>query len=291
MKLLKFTILSCFIFCITFGVSNGCKETQNPHKNVIPKILTISSTTSLDNSGLFNAILPDFEKKYNAKVKVIAKGTGAAIKLAEDGNVDAIFVHAKNAELKFVEEGYGKNRKEIMYNYFVLIGPANDLAKILGKGIIEALKTISESKAPFISRGDNSGTHKKEKALWTRVGDKPKPSEWYIETGKGMGDTLNMAFEKQGYCLTDKGTYLAYKDKIKGMRILVGEDEALKNIYGVIAVNPEKRVEVTGGKVSKKEAESKYELAMKFIAWLETAEVKEKIKSYKVQEETLFTPF
>ena len=291
MKIQKIAIIACILFAVCLGVLTGCNKSEDQKKPDEMDVLTISSTTSLDNSGLFNSILPDFEQKFKIKVKVIAVGTGAAIKQATDGNVDAIFVHAKNAELKFVADGYGKNRKEIMYNYFVLIGAEDDPAKIAGKNILEALKTISERKAPFISRGDNSGTHKKEKSLWEKIGGEPEPSEWYIQSGKGMGPSLTMAFEKRGYCLTDKGTFLAYKDKIKDMRILVGEDENLKNIYGVIAVNPEKRVEVTKGKVSKDEANSKYELAMKFINWLETKEVKDKIRAYKVQDESLFTPF
>jgi len=284
-------IIVFFILVLIFSIVTGCSKSDDQQKPEKMKVLTISSTTSLDNSGLFNAILTDFETKFNTKVKVIAVGTGAAIKMAEDGNVDAIFVHAKSAELKFVNDGYGKNRKEIMYNYFVLIGAENDPAKIAGKNILDALKTISEANVPFISRGDNSGTHKKEKSLWAKVGGEPKPSEWYIQSGKGMGPSLTMAFEKQGYCLTDKGTFLAYKDKIKDMKILVGQDEELKNIYGVIAVNPDKRVEVTGGKVTKDEAESKYELAMKFIGWLETKDVKDKIRAYKVQNESLFIPY
>ncbi len=255
------------------------------------KTLTISSTTSLDNSGLFKVILPDFENFFNAKVRVIAVGTGAAIQLAKDGNVDAIFVHSKEAELKFVDEGYGKNRKEIMYNYFIIVGPENDPGGIKGKDVTEALKTIMEKRTAFVSRGDNSGTHKKEKQLWAKVGAEPKPGEWFIQSGKGMGPTLTMAFEKEAYCLTEKGTYLAFKDKIKGLKIIVDEDEQLLNIYGAIAVNPTKRIEVTKGKVSKEEANSKYELAMKFIDWLTTKEVKEKIKSFKLQGKQLFYPF
>jgi len=239
--------------------------------------LKMATTTSTENTGLLNVLLPPFEQKFNVKVDVIAVGTGKALTLGENGDVDIVFVHAKEAEDKFVNDGYGINRRDVMYNDFIIIGPKEDPAGIKGmKDAAMALKQIAEKEASFASRGDNSGTHQKEKSLWKAAGIAPKGS-WYMETGQGMEQTLQIADEKRGYTLTDRGTYLAYKEKIS-LPILVEGDERLFNPYGVIAVNPAKHPHV------------KYVYAMALIGWVTSVEGQKIIASYKKYDEPLFYP-
>lgn len=230
-----------------------------------------ASTTSTENSGLFDYILPMFEKKTGIKVKVVARGTGAAIEMGKRGDADMIFVHAKEQELKAVEEGYFVNRHDVMYNDFVIIAPSDDPVKIKGmKSANEAFRKIAEKAYPFVSRGDNSGTHTKELAIWKKTGIDPKGQKWYLEAGQGMEKTQRIANEKRAYTLTDRGTWIATRDKDKLEMIIVLEgDPILFNQYGVMAVNPEKHKHV------------KYQEAMKFINWLISKEGQEAIASFK----------
>lgn len=239
--------------------------------------LKMSTTTSTDNSGLLKVLLPPFEKQNNIRIDVIPVGTGKALKLGENGDVDVVLVHAKEAELKFVENGFGVDRKEIMYNQFQIIGPKSDPAKVKGmKDAAEAFKKIAKKKAIFVSRGDDSGTHKKEKQIWEKSGVKPE-GKWYLESGQGMGVTIQIADEKIGYTLTDSATFLAYEEKVD-LEAVVEGDPVLFNLYGIIAVNPEKHPHV------------KYDMAKKFIDWISGPEAKEIIGNFKIKGKVLFTP-
>jgi tungstate transport system substrate-binding protein len=233
--------------------------------------LKLSTTTSTDNSGLLAYLLPAFEKKHNCKVDVIAVGTGKAIKLAEAGDVDVTLVHARSKEDAFVESGFGVNRRDVMYNDFVIIGPAKDPAGVkTAKTAAEAMKKIADAKAVFVSRGDDSGTHTKEKGLWKAAGIEPK-GDWYIEAGRGMGEVINMATERLGY----RGTFIAFQGKTD-LPLLFAGDKALFNPYGVIAVNPAKHPHV------------KYDLAMAFIAFLTSPEGQKMINEFKMNGQQLF---
>ncbi|MGR9116186.1 MAG: substrate-binding domain-containing protein [Gammaproteobacteria bacterium] len=240
-------------------------------------VMRMSTTTSTENSGLLSVLNPVFEKKYDVRLDVIAVGTGKALKLAENGDVDLVFVHAPKAEEAFVAAGFGVDRKAVMHNDFVLIGTKSDPAGIKGSdSAIEAFRRISRGAAAFISRGDDSGTDKKEKALWRVAGIIPEGS-WYISTGQGMGAVLQIADEKQAYTLTDRGTYIAYQEKIE-LEILFEGDEALFNPYHVIAVNPQRYPEV------------KYNLAKKYIEFVTSAEGQSIIAGFKKAGQQLFYP-
>lgn len=233
--------------------------------------IILASTTSTENSGLFSHILPMFEKKTGLQVKVIARGTGAALEMGKRGDADVVFVHAKEQELKAVEEGCFVNRHDVMYNDFVVIGPVNDPAKIKGiKSAAEAFKKISDVKHAFVSRGDKSGTHTKELEIWKSAGLEPKAGKWYLEAGQGMEKTQRIANEKQAYTLTDRGTWLATRDKDKLDLIIVLEgDRLMFNQYGVMAVNPQRHKHV------------KYKEAQQFIGWLISAEGQQAISGFK----------
>ena len=220
---------------------------------------------------MFGYILPIFEKKTGIKVKVVARGTGAAIEMGKRGDADAVFVHAKELELKAVEEGYFVNRHDVMYNDFVIIGPPDDPAKIKGiKSAIDAFRKIAESGSPFVSRGDNSGTHMKELEIWKKAGIDPKGNKWYLEAGQGMEKTQRIANEKRAYTLTDRGTWLGTKEKDKLEMVIVFEgDPILFNQYGVMAINPEKQKHV------------KYKEAQEFINWIISKEGQQAIASFK----------
>lgn len=235
------------------------------------KEIICASTTSTENSGLLGYILPMFEKKTGIKVKVVARGTGAAIEMGKRGDADVVLVHAKEQELKAVEEGYFVNRHDVMYNDFVIIGPSDDPAKIKGiKSASDAFRKIAESKNLFVSRGDNSGTHTKELALWKRASIDPKGQKWYLEAGQGMEKTQRIANEKRAYTLTDRGTWLATREKDKLEMVIVLEgDPLLFNQYGVMAVNPEKQ------------KYTKYKEAMEFVNWLISPEGQKAIASFK----------
>ena len=239
--------------------------------------LRMSTTTSTENSGLLKVLLPPFEKICDCKVDVIAVGTGKALKLGENGDVDVVLVHAREMEDKFVADGFGVNRKDVMYNDFVVIGPPSDPANIKGgKTVTEAFSRIALKNAVFISRGDESGTHQKEKEIWKAAGIAAK-GNWYIEAGQGMREVINMATERQGYTLADRGTYIAYKKK-SDLVLLYEGDKGLFNPYGVIAVNPKKHPHV------------KYGLAMKLIDFLTSKEGQGIIANFKVNGEQLFFP-
>ncbi len=240
-----------------------------------------ASTTSTQNSGFFEYILPIFEKKSGIKIDVVAVGTGAAIEIGKRGDADFVFVHAKDDELKAVSEGFFVNRHDVMYNDFVIIGPTDDPAKIKGiKSAEQAFKKLSEASAIFVSRGDKSGTHTKELSIWKKTGIAPAAQKWYLEVGQGMEKTQRIANEKRGYTLTDRGTWLATKDKDKlEMAIVLEGDPILFNQYGIMAVNPEKHKQV------------KYQDAMKFVDWLISKEGQAAIAAFKDKNgNVLFNP-
>lgn len=211
------------------------------------KNIILATTTSTQDSGLLDILIPIFEKKTGYFVKTIAVGSGQAMKMGEKGEADVMLVHSPDAEKKFIEEGYGVNRRLVMHNDFVIIGPGDDSAKIKGvKSSAEALKLIANSSSLFMSRGDNSGTHAKEKTLWKKTGIVPAGQKWYQETGLGMGQTMNVASEKKAYTLADRGTYLATRKNL-GLEILNEGDAALLNIYHVIEVNSSKWPKANAG--------------------------------------------
>jgi tungstate transport system substrate-binding protein len=239
--------------------------------------LRLATTSSTENSGLLAVLLPPFEAKTGLKVDVIAVGTGQALRLGEAGDVDVVLVHARALEDKFVAEGYGLNRRDVMHNDFVIIGPESDPAWVRGmKDAAAALGRIADRGKTFVSRGDNSGTHVKEQSLWKAAG--PKPSgRWYREAGQGMGPVITMTNDRQSYTLADRGTYLSMKNKIE-LGILVEGDPRLFNPYGIIAVNPDRFPHVA------------YFEAMQLIAWMTSVEGQEIIGEYKVQGEVLLFP-
>jgi tungstate transport system substrate-binding protein len=230
-----------------------------------------ASTTSTQNSGLFDYLLPIFAKKTGIQVDVVAVGTGAAIEIGRRGDADVVLVHARDQELQAVQEGAFVNRHDLMYNDFVIIGPAGDPLKIKGmKSAAEAFKKIAAQGSPFVSRGDKSGTHTKEMALWKAAALAPQGRNWYLEVGQGMEKTQRIANEKKAYTLTDRGTWLATSDKDKLEMVVVLEgDPALFNQYGVMAVNPEKHKQV------------KYQEALAFINWLISPEGQQAIGVFK----------
>ena len=238
--------------------------------------IRMATTTSTENSGLLYVLLPPFEKKFKVKVDVIAIGTGKALKLGENGDVDIVFVHARKAEDEFINNGFGVNRRDVMYNDFVIIGPENDPAGIKDNNAPESLKKIADGKWFFISRGDDSGTDKKEKKLWKLAGIKPA-GKWYLETGQGMGATLQVADEKGGYCLVDRGTYIAYEQKVS-LVILSHGDKRLFNPYGIIAVNPKRHPYVN------------YDYAMALIGWVTSPRGQKIIGEFKKSGKLLFHP-
>jgi tungstate transport system substrate-binding protein len=241
-----------------------------------PSILRLATTTSTDNSGLLDAILPDFESRYNAQVDVIAVGTGQALTLGEAGDVDVVLVHARAREDQFVADGHGLARHDVMYNDFVLVGPSADPAGVRGMTLAsEALAAIAQAGETFASRGDDSGTHTKELSLWDAAGLSPGPENgWYKSLGQGMGDTLLFANETGAYTLTDRGTFLSMVDSLSSLVVLVGgeniaenADPVLLNPYGVIPVNPDK------GSINA-------ELAQEFVNWLTSVDTQTMIESF-----------
>jgi tungstate transport system substrate-binding protein len=246
------------------------------------KVLMMATTTSTDNTGLLDYLAPKFKEATGIELKWTATGTGKALKLGENCDVDILMVHAPAAEKKFVADGFGTDRREIMYNDFVIIGPPEDPAGIRGKSIKEALNLIEAKQAVFVSRGDNSGTHKKELSLW-KAADLPVPEKesWYVQTGQGMLATINIASERKGYTMTDRGTYIKYEDNLKGnppLKILVEGDEALLNQYSVIAIAKEHC------------SNAKYNTAERFIEWITGAEAQQLIGNFNLLGKPLFTP-
>ncbi|MBM4465533.1 MAG: hypothetical protein FJ014_08285 [Chloroflexi bacterium] len=244
----------------------------NTPKPAEPQKLILATTTSTADSGLLDYLLPDFEAQYNAKVEVIAVGTGQAIALGKDGNADVLLVHARAQEDAFMDAGHGVRREDVMYNDFIIVGPASDPVGIKGmKKAPKALAKIAEAGAPFVSRGDESGTHTKEKTIWAEAGIEPS-GDWYISAGQGMGAVLTMADEQQAYTLSDRATYLARTLKGIELDILVEGDPILFNPYGVIAVNPAKSPQINN------------DLANQFIDWLVSLPTQEKISQFGVAE-------
>jgi len=268
------TVLSLILGALLFvpAISAGLAADDN--------FIIVQSTTSTQNSGLFDHILPKFTDKTGIEVRVVAVGTGQALKNARNGDGDVVLVHSKPDEEKFVAKGWGVKRHDVMYNDFVIVGPVSDPAEIAGlREAAEAFKKIAEAKAPFASRGDDSGTNKEEMRLWKAAGiDAKKASgDWYLETGSGMGATLNTAVGKQAYTLTDRGTWLSFANK-GDFDVLVEGDPKLFNQYGVILVNPEKHPNV------------KAKQGQAFVDWLTSKDGQAAIASYKVDGKQLFFP-
>ena len=250
------------------SASASASSTAAPSNEVV----RISTTTSVNDSGLLPYLQPFFEKATGYKWEITSAGTGAAIKKGETGDADALLVHAKASEEDFINSGYGVERIPFMYNYFVIVGPADDPAGVAGcETAAEAFAKIAESGSKFVSRGDDSGTNKKELQLWEAAGVSPADQDWYINAGQGMGATLTMAGEEQAYTLTDKGTYLSHEVK-ETLPVLLGESEDMKNTYSMIAISPEAW------------PDTNIDGANAFIAWMTSPEASELIKAYGVEQ-------
>jgi len=258
------------LFC---AIANGAPA------SAADRSIVVASTTSTQDSGLFGYLLPIFTAKTGIEVKVIALGTGQALDTARRGDADVVFVHAKAQEQKFLAEGFGVKRYDVMYNDFVLIGPNSDPAGVKGKDIATALKTIQDRAAPFVSRGDRSGTHEAELALWRQAGIDIVAAKgaWYREIGQGMGAALNTANAMSAYVLSDRGTWISFKNK-GDLAIAVEGDKRLFNQYGVMLVNPEKFPHI------------KKELGQTFVDWLISGEGQATIAGYKIGGQQLFFP-
>jgi tungstate transport system substrate-binding protein len=243
------------------------------------KFITVSSTTSTEQSGLFKHLLPVFEKKTGIAVRVVAVGTGQALDIGRRGDADVVFVHARPLEEKFLAEGHGVKRYDVMYNDFVLIGPKSDPAGVAGGNVVKAFRQILKKQSPFVSRGDKSGTHFAELELWKAAGiDIAKEKgPWYRDTGQGMGPALNSAAGMGAYILSDRGTWLSFKNR-GDLGIVVAGDKRLFNQYGVMLVNPEKHPNV------------KKEMGQAFVDWLISPEGQKTIADYKIDGEQLFFP-
>ena len=239
--------------------------------------LRLATTTSTENSGLLDAILPLFEAKYDTKVRVISVGSGKAMKLGENGDVDVVLVHSRADEEKFVAAGFGVNRRDVMYNDFIVVGPKSDPGGIRGSDVLTAFKRIAAAGSGFVSRGDDSGTHKMEQSYWKAASVEPAATSGYVSAGLGMGEVLMMAAEMQRYALTDRATYAAYRAKT-GLEIMVSGDTRLFNPYGVIAVNPARHPGVN------------HVGAMRFIEWLTSREGQAAITAFRVDGEQMFFP-
>ncbi len=267
-SLVKFTLVQVLMLCTLL----------NPA--VADNAVLVQSTTSTANSGLYDYLLPVFEKKHDTRVHVVAVGTGQAIRNAGNCDADVLLVHAKSAEEKFVNDGFGIRRQDLMYNDFVIVGPASDPAGVANaESASEALTAITAKQAIFASRGDNSGTHKKELQLWQQanIDVEPLSGKWYRETGSGMGATLNITIGMGAYTLTDRATWISFNNKQKH-RVLLEGDDALFNQYGIILVNPEKCPNVNAA------------LAQQFIDWMTGSEGQQLIADYQLQGKQLFYP-
>ena len=263
-------ILTTLLLLISMCVANADEDS----------FITLSSTTSTDNSGLLEYLIPKFKAKTGIDVRVIAVGTGRALQLGERGDADIVLVHHKTSEERFIEKGFGIHRRDVMYNDYVIVGPKNDPAKIKAlKHAADAFKLISQSKVPFISRGDDSGTHKKEVELWSlaQVDAEKDSGDWYREAGAGMGATLNIANGMNAYTMTDRGTWLSFKNR-DDLSLLFENDPPLFNQYGVILVNPERHDHI------------KYQQAKQFSDWLISSEGQQAIAEFTLQDQQLFFP-
>ncbi|MDP7533038.1 MAG: substrate-binding domain-containing protein [SAR202 cluster bacterium] len=270
----KARILSCVVLALFIVAMAGCSGSS--------ETLILATTTSVHDSGLLEELLPDFEEKENATVQVLAVGTGQALAIGERGDADIILVHAKAREEAFVADGFGKERFDLMYNSFVILGPASDPAGIGGTGSASEAFTRLAAELPdagssFVSRGDESGTHSRELSIWEAAGIDPA-GDWYRSTGQGMGSTLTVANEFQAYTISDIGTYLSRQEQLD-LQVLSGDDPLLFNPYGVIPINPDRHPDVN------------YDLATKLVEWLTSFETQERISEFGVAEfgQSLFT--
>ncbi len=289
--MLKKVLVVLSLFAIGF---TGCTAATSPPSRTSspiaqPLTLRLATTTSTYDSGLLDYILPDFERANNCRVDVIAVGSGQAIEIGRKGDADVLLVHSRKAEDQFVADGYARERFDVMYNDFIIVGPKEDPAQVAGKTLArDAFRAIMDAQATFASRGDGSGTHVKELGVWASLNVTPtQEMKWYNALGQGMGDTLLFANEQKAYTLSDRGTYLAMRDKLPDLVILVGgnnltknKDKALLNPYGILAVNPDKHPGVN------------YDLAMKFVHWLTSPEIQKKIAGFGVDKfgQPLFHP-
>ncbi|MFK5954074.1 MAG: substrate-binding domain-containing protein [Desulfobacterium sp.] len=246
------------------------------------KSLMMATTTSTDNTGLLDYLIPHFTTETGIEMKWTATGTGKALKLGSKCDVDVLLVHAPGAEAKFIDQGFGKDRREIMYNDFVIIGPKNDPAGVKGKSVAQALDTIRDAGAAFASRGDDSGTNKKEKILWKETGKAlPEKEAWYVQTGQGMLATINVCEERNAYTMTDRGTYIKYQSQKGGnapLVVLVEGDSVLLNQYSVLTLNPENC------------PNAKYDLALAFSNWMASESAQALIKNFRLLDKKLFIP-
>ncbi len=246
------------------------------------KSLMMATTTSTDNTGLLEYLIPHFEKETGIPLKWTATGTGKALKLGQNCDVDVLLVHAPPAEKNYIKKGFGKDRREVMYNDFVIIGPESDPAGIKGKSISDAFAAVKSHAAPFMSRGDDSGTNKKEKLLWKNAGmELPDNESWYLQTGQGMLATITVAQEKKGYTMTDRGTYIKYQDQQGGnapLKILVEGDKILLNQYSVLTLDPANC------------PKAKYNLALKFSDWMGSPSAQQLIGDFRLLGQKLFIP-
>ncbi len=244
--------------------------------------LMMATTTSTDNTGLLDYLIPFFEQETGIALKWTATGTGKALKLGQNCDVDVLLVHAPPAEKAYIAAGFGKDRREVMYNDFVIIGPKSDPAGLKGKNISQALSAIKASKAFFMSRGDDSGTNKKEKLLWKNAGIAlPDKEQWYVQTGQGMLATIHIAQERNGYTMTDRATYIKYQEQQGGdapLTVLVEGDDILLNQYSVLTLNPENC------------PDAKYDLALKFSDWMASESAQNKIGEFRLLGKKLFIP-
>ncbi|MEW5830571.1 MAG: substrate-binding domain-containing protein [Chloroflexota bacterium] len=278
MKYARFTFLLVTVFALLLAAC--APAAPEPAPAPANPALILATTTSTQDSGLLDVLVPLFEGQTGYVVQTVAVGTGAALKMGEEGNADVLLVHAPAAEKALMEAGFGKDRFLVMHNDFVIVGPASDPAGIKGAGTsVEALQKIADAGANFITRGDDSGTHKMELSLWGKTAADPNGQAWYVDSGQGMGATLTIASEKQGYTLTDRATYLANKENLE-LEILVEGDAALLNVYHVITVNPDKW------------PKSNYEGALAFANFVTGAEAQELIGEFGVDQfgQSLFFP-
>jgi len=270
-------MISCFL--LSACAPSTSIATQPPTAS--NEELILATTTSTQDSGLLDVLIPLFETGTGYKVQTVAVGSGQAMKMGEEGNADALLVHAPASEVTFMENGFGQDRALIMHNDFIIVGPSSDLAAIKGEPVADALKAIFEGGPMFISRGDDSGTHKAELSLWKKAGLEPKAEKpaWYLESGQGMGATLTIASEKSAYTLTDRATYLANKSNLQ-LEILVEGDKSLLNVYHVITVNPDKWPEVN------------YDGAIAFMKFMTQPSIQEIIGQFGVEKfgQPLFYP-
>ena len=267
-------VAACIMVCLIGFSGNTAVAAGN--------VLKMATTTSTDNTGLLDYLAPEFKADTGIDLQWVAVGTGKALALGKNCDVDVLLVHAPEAEIQYLQEGSGIDRTELMYNDFVFIGPPSDPAGVKGSSVKDALGIIASKKASFASRGDNSGTHKKELTLWDHA-QLPVPDKepWYIQTGQGMLNTINIAAERDAYTMTDRGTYIKYESNWKGtppLVILVEGDASLRNQYSALAVNPQKCSNV------------QYDLAKKFITWMASGRAQKLIGDFRLMEKQLFIP-